>query len=79
MGVYRGDYHIESDTWRHDGEFSVDPTETRHPYNGYIGPAHVTQKQEKGMAYFETVVIGSHRRYGFKAGSPIPVTVLPIS
>jgi hypothetical protein len=79
MGVYRGDYHIESDTWRHDGEFSVDPTETRHPYNGYIGPAHVTQDQEKGMAYFETVVIGSHRRYGFKAEGPIPVTVLPIS
>lgn len=79
MGVYRGEYHIESDIWRHDGGFSVDPSGARYPYNGYIGPARVTQGREHGMAYFETVVIGSHKRYGFKAEGPVPVTVLPIS
>jgi hypothetical protein len=79
MGVYRGEDYIESDTWRHDGHESVDPTGKRHPYNGYIGPARVTAGNESGMAYFETVVIGSYERYGFKAEGPVPVTVLPIS
>jgi hypothetical protein len=79
MGVYRGDEWIESDMWLHDGDEAVDPDGNRFPYNGYIGPAAVNDGIETGMAYFETVVIGSYARYGFQADGPVPVTVLPIS
>jgi len=79
MGVYRGESWLESDVWHHDGNDAVDPSGARYPYNGYIGPAAVTDGQERGMAYFETVVIGSYLRYGFTANGPVPVTVLPIS
>jgi hypothetical protein len=79
MGVYRGTEWIESDTWKHEGNDSVDPDGAHYPYNGYIGPADVTDGHERGMAYFETVVIGSYARYGFTADGPVPVTVLPIS
>jgi hypothetical protein len=79
MGVYRGESWIESDVWHHDGNDAVDPSGARYPYNGYIGPAAVTDGQERGMAYFETVIIGSYARYGFTANGLVPVTVLPIS
>jgi len=79
MGVYRGESWLEHDTWHHEGNDAVDPAGNRYPYNGYIGPARVADGSECGMAYFETVVIGSYARYGFKADGPVPVTVLPIS
>lgn len=79
MGVYRGEEWVESDMWRHDGHETVDPEGGRHEYNGYIGPAAADDGQQKGMAYFETVIIGSYPRYGFVAGGPMPVTLLPIA
>lgn len=79
MGVFRGENWLESDVWRHDGEFVVDPDGKRHPYNGYIGPVAISDGREQGMAYFETVVLGAYSRYGFRAEGPVPVTVLPIA
>jgi hypothetical protein len=79
MGVCRGEEWVESDMWRHDGHQTVDPEGGRHEYNGYIGPAAAEDGQQKGMAYFETVIIGSYPRYGFVAGGPMPVTLLPIA
>lgn len=79
MGVYRGENWIESDVWYHDGGDIVDPHGQHYPYNGYIGPAAVSDGQVEGMAYFETVVLGSYAPYGFKADGPVPVTVLPIA
>jgi len=78
MGVYRGEAWCEHDTWRHDGDETIDPAGRRHAYNGYIGPARVSTGSETGMAYFETVVLGAYRPYGFEAPGPVPVTILPI-
>lgn len=79
MGVYRGETWSETDVWRHEADEVVDPAGRRHAYNGYIGPAGVSDGRAEGMGYFETVVLGSYPRYEFAAEGPVPVTVLPIS
>lgn len=79
MGVYRGESWIESDVWYHSGDESVDPSGGRHPYDGYIGRTKVSHGNERGMTYFEHVVLGSSARYGLHAAGPVPVTVRPIA